>query len=139
MASPTNERRLKDALLISNSAVLPNAANTIYTNVIDLQVTLPYPIQEHIVAQLATTVSTGANSKNINVTLQHSADTNTSNFVNIPTLKVYAIAGNATNFPATTVNYSLPVDTKRYIRALALGEANGGDASDGTLTINLLF
>jgi hypothetical protein len=37
------------------------------------------------------------------------------------------------------VTLSLPPNIRRYIRATALGEANGGDASNGTFTIKLLF
>lgn len=139
MATPTNERRLKDNQLISNSAALPNAGNTVNTNIIDLGITTPYPITESIVAQLVTTVSTGANSKNINIVIQDCADTTASNFANIATLRGKVVAGNATNFPASTTNFSLPPNTKRYLRAVAVGEANGGDASDGTFTLSILF
>ncbi len=139
MATPTNERRLKDSQLVSNSAALPNAGNTVNTNIIDFGIATPYSITERIVAQLVTTQSTGANSKNINIVIQDCADSNASNFANIATLRGKVIAGNAANYPSSTTNYALPPNTKRYIRAVATGEANGGDASDGTFTLSLLF
>jgi len=139
MASPTNERRLKDSQLVSNSAALPNAGNTVNTNIIDLGIATPYPITERIVAQLVTTQSTGANSKNINIVIQDCADSNASNFANIATLRGKVIAGNSANYPSSTTNFALPPNTKRYLRAVATGEANGGDASDGTFTLSLLF
>ncbi len=129
---------VQDALLSGNVA-LPNAANTVNTNVIDLQTpnSGPFPTSGRFTVQLTTTQSTGANSKNINIALQHSSDN--SSWANVPELAVTTIAGNAANFPATTVNVSLPPTAKRYIRGTATGEANGGNASDGTLTVKLLF
>lgn len=127
---------IKDLTLQANIA-LPNAANTVNTNGIDLGAT-PYPAAtKKIEVQILTTQSTGANSKNINVTLQDSADNST--FAAIPELAAKVIAGNAANFPAASDVYALPPTVRRYIRASALGEANGGNASDGTLTIALLF
>jgi hypothetical protein len=129
----------QDALMASNSAVLPNAANTVNTSVIDLQTpnTGPFPTTGRFGVQIATTLSTGANSKNINCTIADSADNIT--FTNIAACPVEVIAGNAANFPASTFNVSLPPSTRRYIRVTATGEANGGNASDGTITGKLLF
>lgn len=135
-AAPVNQRNLKDANFIKNVA-LPNAANTVTTNGMDLVQATPYPVTEKVVLQINTTQSTGANSKNINVVIQDSADN--SSFTNIATLAVKVIAGNAANYPSSSTNYSLPINTRRYVRASATGEANGGDASDGTLTAQLLF
>jgi hypothetical protein len=138
MANPETSRRLQDTQL-AVSVALPNAANTVATNIIDLGSVTPYPATEHVVVQITTSLATGANNKNINVALQHSDDTNVSNFANIPELAPKVIAGNTANFPATTVNVALPPGAKRYIRATALGEANGGNSADGTLTVKLLF
>lgn len=120
------------------SVALPNAANTVNTNAIDLGATVPFPLNESIGVKVSTGLATGANSKNINVFLQHSAEA-AANFTNIPTLGVVAIAGNASNFPASVTNFSLPPGVKRYIRASALGEANGGNAADANLTLSLVF
>lgn len=127
----------QDATLISNSAALPNAANTVNTTAIDLGATTPYPTTGRFIAQLVTTQSTGANSKNINIAIADSADNST--FTNIAVLGTKVIAGNAANYPASNTNFALPPSTRRYIRATALGEANGGNASDGTFTLKLLF
>ncbi len=129
---------VQDAL-VSGNVALPNAANTVNTNVIDLGTpnSGPFPTSGRFTVSLVTTLATGANSKNINVALQHSSDN--SSWANIPELAVQTIAGNATKYPATTVNVSVPPTCKRYIRGTATGEANGGDASDATLTVKLLF
>lgn len=127
----------QDALLVSNSAALPNAANQVNTSVIDLGATTPFPTTGKFVAQIATTLSTGANSLNINCTIADSADN--SSFTNIATIATKVIAGNAANYPASTTNFALPPSTRRYIRATAKGEANGGNAADGTITLKLLF
>jgi len=137
MALPANERRLKDNAHIVSIA-LPNAANTVNTNVIDLNSNIPFVMTSRLTVQISTTQSTGANSKNINARLQDSNESN-ANFTNIAELGVKVIAGNAANYPSASANYVLPPTAKRYVRATATGEANGGDASDGTLTCQLLF
>lgn len=143
---PTNTRTVLDANYIV-SVALPNAANTVNTNALNLQVATPFPTTETINVLILTTVATGANSKNINVVLQHTGQLangaiDTGNYVNIPTLgaPISVIAGNATNFPVTAVPaVKLPPGTLQYVRAQATGEANGGNASDGTLTLELAF
>lgn len=117
---------------------LPNAANTVNSNYIDLGSTTPYPVTENILVRLSGTVATAANSKNINYTFQHSADTNVSNFTNIGALATKVVAGNSANAPAFTHNVALPPDTKRYLRVIATGEANGGNSADGTGTLQIL-
>lgn len=134
-----SSHRIADAQLQTNSAALPNAANTINTNVIDLGTpnTGPFPTTGRFTVQIVSTVATGANSKNINATVADSADG--TNFTNISGIGALVIAGNAANYPATTFNVTLPPGTRRYIRVTATGEANGGNASDGTITGKLLF
>ncbi len=129
-------RSIRDAQLTTNIA-LPNAANTVNTNGIDLGSATPYPVGEKFMVKVDTATATGANSKNINVVVQDSADNST--FANIAGLGVGVHTGNAANHIGNTTNYVLPPITRRYIRASALGEANGGDSSDGKLTITLLF
>jgi hypothetical protein len=125
-------------LSLQGNCALPNAANTVNTNVVDLGAN-PYPAAtKAIEVRVSTTQSTGANSKNINFALQHSNESN-ANFANIAELAIQTIAGNAANYPATNANFALPASTKRYIRATALGEANGGNASDGTITVKVLL
>lgn len=131
-----NSRTLKDAGLSVNIA-LPNAANQVNSNVIDLVQATPFPMTTKFTAQVATTQSTGANSLNINYTIADSADN--SSFANVVSLGSIVVAGNAANYPASTTNFQLPPGTRRYIRATAKGEANGGNAADGTITLTLLF
>ncbi len=129
-------REIQDAGLKVTFA-LPNAANTVNSNAIDLGSTTPYPVTENIQVRLSATVATAANSKNINYVLQHSAEA-AANFTNIGALAVKVVAGNATNAPAFTHNVALPPDTKRYLRVSATGEANGGNSADGTGTLQIL-
>lgn len=150
---PYNDRTILDQNYIVTVA-LPNAANTVNTNAMDLfsaagaplPNTLPFSTTETINFKVLTTQSTGANSKNINVVLQHTGQlsngaVDSANYANIPTLgaPIEVIAGNATNFPASSITGKFPPGTKQFVRAQATGEANGGNASDGTLTFELGF
>lgn len=123
---------------MSASAALPNAANTVNTNGLDLGAATPYPTTEKIQVKISNTVATGANTKNINIRLMDSADN--SSFTNVAQLAnpILRVADNS-GIPAGEVTISLPPNIRRYIRATALGEANGGDSSDGTFKIELLF
>ena len=139
MASPINERRLVDNSL-TVTGTLPNAANTSNSNVIDLGRTVPFPLTEQVWLNIVTTTATGANSKNINLRVMDSADN--SSFANVavianPVLRVTDNAGGG--YPAGNVNIALPPTIRRYLKVASLGEANGGDASDGSFTVKLLF
>jgi len=135
----------QDALLSANIA-LPNAANTVNTAALQVggNSAGPFPTNGRFTVKVATTQCTGANSKNINVSLQHTSrnsdgTADNGNWANIPELAVRTIAGNAANFPAATYNIPVPDACKEFIRASATGEANGGNSSDGTITVTLLF
>lgn len=138
MADPVSERRLKDSDLTVNIA-LPNAANTVNTNVIDLGSNTPYSVTEGFHVKLSTTTATGANNKNINIRLAHSNESN-ANFTNITELGLFQVVdNNGAGFSAGSMTVQLPPGVKRYVRGTALGEANGGNAADGTLTVQLMF
>lgn len=132
-------REIKDATLKA-SAALPNAGNTVNANTLDLGAVTPFPVTEQIGIKITTTDGNGSNSKNINIRLLDSADNST--FTNIalapnPALRVTDNAN--AGFAASNVVLALPHNTRRYIRASAVGEANGGDASNGTFTVELVF
>jgi len=134
---PLTERGRQDALLNANVA-LPNAATTANTNAVDLGKVAPFPIQESFYIKLTTTTGNGANNKNITVKLQDSADNTT--FANIAALGSLMVTdNNGAGFPAASLSVQLPPDVRRYIRGQATGEANGGNAANGTLTVALLF
>jgi hypothetical protein len=123
------------------SGLLPNAGNTVNTNVIDLGQTSPYPVTEQVAVRITSTVATGANNKNINIRVMHSHEA-AANFINVaelanPLLRV--TDANGAGFPAGEANAYLPPTTRRYLKFAALGEANGGNAGDGTFTVKLLF
>lgn len=125
--------------LLAVSATLPNAANTANTNSIDLGQTTPFPITEKISVKISHTAATSANTKNMNVRLMDSAEA-TANFTNVAQTAnpILQTTGVSTAYSAANVIIALPPNVKRYIRATALGEANGGDASDGTFKIEVL-
>ena len=134
-----------DATKQANVA-LPNAANTVCTAAIDLEAGDPFPTTGEFTVQIVTTAGTGnANSNNINVALQTAnaytnGVVNTGNFANIVGLTFPSIASVNGNYPATTFNVLLPPGgVSRFIRATALGEAGGGNSSNGTITLQLLF
>ena len=128
---------ITDALL-KVTATLPNAANTVNSNSIDLGATTPFPTTDKINVRLSQTAATGANSKNVNIRVQDSADN--ASFANVAVIAnpVLRTANDGSNYAAANVVISLPPTIRRYVRAVAVGEANGGDASDGTFSIEIL-
>ncbi len=138
-ASPVNTRSLKDANYVLTPA-LPNATTT-NSNAFDLAQAVPYPVTEKVVVSIASSVGNGANNKNINIALQDSADNST--FTNIVQIKAPILSvtdANNAGYPAgAEVQLLLPPNVKRYIRCTMVGEANGGNAANGTLTFQLLF
>ena len=139
MASPINERRLEDAQEIV-TITLPNAANQVNSNAIDLVQTAPFPTTEGIQVKIAWTTALGANNLNINFVLQESAEA-AANFANVSVLPNPAkvLASLNTVYAAGNTVYQLWPTSKRYLRMFAKGETNGGDASNGTATLRLLF
>lgn len=123
---------MKDSALIE-SVALPNAANTVNTGVIALPQSSVRPFSPQFRVELSNTVATGANSKNITYTLYGS---NESNGANATALDSWVVAGNASAHPASDRQVYLgPESAKSYIFASATGEANGGNAANGELTI----
>lgn len=132
-----NSRGLKDALLSATTA-LPNAGNTVNTSGIDLGSATPYPVTENFTAKISTAAATGANNKNITLVFQDSADNST--FANVAGLGTLVVTDdNGGGYPAGSLEVSLPPGTRRYLRASATGEANGGNAADANVTVELLF
>ena len=120
---------------LTKSVALPNAANTANTNTIALPQAAQRPFTTNFRVILSNTLATGANSKNVTYTLYGS---NESNGANATSLRSFVVAGNATKHPVSTREIQLdPTVNKTYLFASATGEANGGDASDGTLTIKI--
>lgn len=120
---------------LTQSVALPNAANTANTNTIALPQAAQRPFTTQFRVILSNTVATGANSKNITYTLYGS---NESNGANATSLRSFVVAGNGTAHPASDREIQLdPEVNKTYLFASATGEANGGNAADGTLTIKI--
>ncbi len=144
--APVNTRAVRDINFIANVA-MPNAANTVNTNALDMVQAVPYSTTQYVQAQILTTSANAANNKNINVVLQQTTanSDNTPNsaaWANVPTLAAPLLTvtdNNGAGVPAGSVTVMLPPNVARFIRAQATGEANGGSAVNGTLTCQLLF
>lgn len=132
-------RTIQDASLQTN-VTFGNVGFTVSTNALDLGAVAPFPVTEAITAQIATTAGTNAaNNKNVNITIQDSNVNTAANFTNIAELAPLTILEVAAGYAATTRNVTLPPGTRQFVRLLVKGEANGGNANDGTATLKLLF
>lgn len=121
---------MKDDSLITNSAAMPNAANTVNTNVLDLKAQAVRPFTGQFRVKLSNTIATGANSKNVSYSAYGS---NEANGANATLMRTWTVQGNAANHPASEREFQIdPNFDKRYLFFSATGEANGGDAGDGT-------
>ncbi len=139
MTKNTAKRQFIDAQL-QQAIALSNAANVVNTTSIDLGVAgTSFPVNEKFGVKLITTAGTAANSKNLTIVLQGSNEA-AANFVNVAGIDTLVIAAVSTSYPATEKNVTLPPGfAYRYLRASCSGEANGGNAADGTLTVALVF
>jgi hypothetical protein len=140
MANPALQttRAIQDATL-QVTTTLGDNASTNRGNALDLGSITPFPVTERLTVQISTTAATGANNKNVNIRLQHANANANANFVNIPTLAIVTIPELNAAYAATTVNFALPPDTRQYIRVIAVTESSGGNASDGSVTLKVLF
>ena len=128
---------MKDSTLIQ-TALMPNAANTVNTNTITLPQQAKRPFNTAFRVRLYNTQATGANSKNINYTLY---GTNEANGANASAVQgAFVVAGNAANHPASNREVYLPPNLdKGYVFFSATGEANGGNAADGTFGLEVII
>lgn len=127
---------MKDNLLIQTAA-MPNAANTVNTNTITLPQQATRPFTTNFRVRLFNGVATGANSKNINYSVYGS---NEANGANATLVQTFRAAGNGTNHIASERELYLPPELdKLYIFGSATGEANGGNAADGTFGIEIII
>lgn len=126
-----------DALLQVTTALGDNNATT-RGNAIDLGAVNPFPTTGRITVQIATTTGNGANNKNVNIRLEHSADNTNANFTNIAELSILLLTEVSLSYAAATRNVALPPSTKRFIRTIAVTENAGGNASNGTVVLKVL-
>jgi hypothetical protein len=120
---------------LTKTAAMPNAANTVNTAVITLAQSAVRPSTSQYRLVLRNTVATGANSKNVTYTVYGSNEANGANAV---AQQAYVVAGNGTAHPVSSRElYLAPEAGVSYIFASATGEANGGDAGDGTFTLEV--
>lgn len=127
---------MKDSTLLQ-TALMPNAAATVNTNTIEMAQRVVRPHNTDFRVRLYNGQATGANSKNITYSIQA---TNEANGANAVTVQSFVVAGNAANHPASSREIVLPPDlNRRFIRASATGELNGGNAADGTFGIEIII
>lgn len=129
---------MKDNSLIKTAA-LPNAANNTATALITLPQQAVRPHTAEFRVRLRNTIATGANSKNITYKLFGTNGTNESNGGNATLIDSWVVAGNAANHAVSSRDLYLPPELdKASIYATAGGEANGGDAGDGTMYLEII-
>jgi len=131
-------RSIQDAQLQVSVALGDNASTT-RGNALDLGSTTPFPITEVITAHIVTTAGNGANNKNVNIRLQHANNNANANFVNIPECAIVTIPELSASYAATTANFALPPSTLQFIRLICVTESSGGNASNGTATLKVMF
>lgn len=130
---------IQDASLSVNTALGANALST-STNAIDLGAEKPFPTTGRFTVQLAVTATAnGANSKNVNISLQDSDVNLAANFVNIAIIGPWVLAMTTGNIAAATRNIALPPATRQFVRILCATESSGGNPNDATATLSLLF
>jgi len=130
---------MKDSTLLQTGA-MPNAANTVATPVITLPQRAVRPFNTQFRVRLLNGQATGANSKNITYSIYGTNGTNEANGGNATLVDSFVVAGNAANHPASERELYLPPElNKTKIYATATGEANGGNAGDGTFAIELII
>lgn len=122
---------------LKQTAAMPNAANTSNTNTIELPQQAVRPFTTQFRVRLFNDQATGANSKNIAYAVYA---TNEANGANATLVQSFTVAGNAANHPSSERELYLPPDLdKKYIKGVATGEANGGDASDADFGIEIII
>lgn len=127
---------MKDATLLKTAA-MPNAANTVNTNTLALPQQATRPFTTTFRVRLYNGVATGANSKNINYRLYATNESNGANAV--AASEIFTVAGNSANHAASNREvYLRPELDKLYIFVSATGEANGGNAGDGTFGVEIV-
>lgn len=128
----------QDANLQVSVALGDNNATT-RGNALDLGCATPFPTTGRLTVQIATTAGNGANNKNVNIAIQHSNVNTNANFTNIAELATLIIPEVSGSYAATTRNVALPPSTKQFIRLICVTENAGGNASNGTATLKVLF
>lgn len=127
---------MKDSTL-RQTAAMPNAAATTTTGTIDLHQQAVRPFNGQFRLRLFNTGATGAGSKNITYALKASDDENGADPV---TVQSFVVAGGVSAHPASEREVHLPPDlNKRYVFATATGEADGGNAGDGTFGLEAII
>ncbi|MCC5807188.1 MAG: hypothetical protein JJU00_12765 [Opitutales bacterium] len=131
-------RKIQDHILRETTA-LPAAGADNATAAIDLGSVEPFPANESFTAVVAIPATPAlVDAKTITVTLEDSADGIT--FAPIASLAPVTVTGaDAAGGPAVESGLRLPDNVRRFIRAAAAVEADGGNSAAVSYTLNLQF
>lgn len=137
-------RKIEDELTKDATATLPNAAATTTSGWIDLGTTSPHPTTEQVGVKISTTQATGANSKIITIKVEDTTVTDGTpdggSAADVAGLtQALQITESGGNYAASEATVYLPAGVRQAIRVSATGESTGGDATDGTLTVSLVY
>jgi hypothetical protein len=140
--SQESPRRQLDALK-QVTMVYPIISNTSNSNIIDLENVNPFPglDQVNFVASFQQANANSGNAAAVNVIMQHSADSNSANMVNVPGTALQSIASNGAVYPATNIVFAVPPTAlKRYVQIqVAQGAGGSNSANAANITFGLAF
>jgi hypothetical protein len=129
-------KTLRD-LLLDVSRALPAQNTTAASTAFDLEQVVPDTLPEHFELQIAVPATTTATGQTITITIQDSDDN--SAFAAVEQCATLVLTGASNATAATTRNWRLPSDVKRYVRANIVMSATTGDQTAITAGIRLLF
>lgn len=129
-------KTLRD-ILLDVSRALPAQNTNANSTAFDLKQALPDTLPEHFEVQISIPATTTATGQTITCTIQDSDDNSTFAAVEQCATLVLTGASNAT--AATTRNWRLPSDVKRYVRVNIAMSATTGDQTAITAGIRLVF
>lgn len=129
-------KTLKDLSLKVTSAY-PAQNTTKNFDSIDLEQVLGGVLPEHIEVQISTAATTCATGQTITFTIQDSADNST--FAAVEQCATLVLTGSSNATAATTRQWRLPSDVKRYIRMSVVTSAATGDITAVSPVFELVF
>lgn len=124
-------------LLLDVSRALPAQNTNANSTAIDLKQVLPDSLPEHFEFQISVPATTTATGQTITCTIQDSDDNST--FATVEQLEPLLLTGASNVTAATTRNFRLPSDVKRYVRVNIAMSATTGDQTAITAGIRLVF
>lgn len=129
-------KTLRD-ILLDVSRALPAQNTNANSTAFDLEQVSPEVLGEHFELALDIPATTCATGQTITFTIQDSADN--SSFAAVEQCATLVLTGASNATAATTRNWRLPSDVKRYVRVNIAMSATTGDQTAITAGIRLVF